>query len=191
MSGSESKKPYWQLWNSFHVKLGRMGQMCGLRIGNKLRQYNSDSTRGGTVTHGYAIGIGRLPPSRNTARSEYVFTVAQLISRSQITLISRVIYIGKSLLAHTFPWCHSARTGLSGWMCNMVVWRWYLCINSEVNGSMLSGCILVCHSMTYLSVILFHITTTQHYMNPITELFVFWCCTHTFTACCHTRTLWQ
>jgi len=94
-----------------------MGQMCGLRSGNKLGQHNNDSTRGGTVTHGYAIGIGRLPPRRNTACSEYVFIVAQLISRSQITLISRVIYIGKRLLAHTFPWCHSARTGLSGWMC--------------------------------------------------------------------------
>jgi hypothetical protein len=124
------------------------------------------------VTHSYAIGIARLPPRRNTAHIEYVLRVAQLISRPQITLISRVIYIGKILLAHTFPWCHSARTGLSGWMWNMVVYKLYLCINSEVNGSMLSGCILVCHSVTDLSVNLFHITTTQHYTNSITELFI-------------------
>jgi hypothetical protein len=90
----------------------------------------------------------------------------------QIPLISRGICIGTRLLAHTFPWCHSARTGLSGWMWNMVVYKWYLCIASEVNGNMLSGCILVCHSMTYLSINLFHITTTQHHTNTITELFI-------------------
>jgi hypothetical protein len=55
------------------------------------------------VTHGYAIGIARLPSRRNTARSEYVFRVAQLISRPQITLISRVIYIGKRLHSPMVP----------------------------------------------------------------------------------------
>jgi len=44
-----------------------------------------------------------------------------------------------------------------------------LCINSEEIENMLSCSILVCHFVTYLSVNLFHITSTPHHTNTITE----------------------
>jgi len=46
---------------------------------------------------------------------------------------------------------------------------------------MLSSSILVCHFVTYLSVNLFHITTTQHYTNTIIELFLYFLMLHTRT----------